>query len=398
MNPVGQLQYFRSSVDGNLHPCAVCATDTTNEPKPLILEVSPGAILNLPGAVTTTEEIASIAARHGHACVVARPTGYGPGSVYQNYGEIDVLEAIEHVAAHYAIDHDRITITGSSMGGAATWYLISHYPDLFAGAAPFCGYCDYRLWEKPGGLTFHMHEWEEPSWQARSAALLVENLEHTPVWMVHGAWDRAVGGGVPVEHSLQMARLMDEKGYPHTCTEVPETGHGCRKPEIWEQVIFWMLQQQKRRNPDHVSLATFTLRHNRSYWVTIEQLDRYGVRGCVNAGFDDDNRLTVQTDRIRTFSLGPVEGRPSATVAIDGQNLGEADLSRRQTFRRREDGAWEPGPFDLSIEKRHSSSGPVGDLFFDRLILVPGTAGSEEQTFFNTWIARDAQGYYRSRN
>ena len=170
MMPVGQLQYFQSKVDGKLHPCAVCATDTSDEPKPLIVEVSPGALGNLPGAVELTEQIAEIAARHNQSCIVLRPTGRGSGSVYQNYGEIDLLEAIEHVAANYAIDRDRITITGSSMGGAATWYLISHYPDLFAGAAPFCGYCDYRLWEKPGGLTFHMHEWEIPSWCSRSAA------------------------------------------------------------------------------------------------------------------------------------------------------------------------------------------------------------------------------------
>ena len=130
MKPVGQLQYFRSSVDGQLHPCAVCATDTGPDPKPLIIEVSPGALHHLPGAVALTEEMAAIAAAEGHSCVVLRPTGRGPGTVYQNYGEVDVLEAIEHVAAHYAIDRARISITGSSMGGAAVWYLTSHYPDL----------------------------------------------------------------------------------------------------------------------------------------------------------------------------------------------------------------------------------------------------------------------------
>ncbi len=40
MTPKGQLQYFRSPVDGRLHPCAVCATDSSPDPKPLIIEVS----------------------------------------------------------------------------------------------------------------------------------------------------------------------------------------------------------------------------------------------------------------------------------------------------------------------------------------------------------------------
>jgi poly(3-hydroxybutyrate) depolymerase len=172
----GRLEYFRSGIDGTEAPCAVCATDTTDEPKPLIVEVSPGAMKDLPGCVSQVEDMARVAADHGLSCVALRATGRGSGSVYQNYGEVDVLEAIEHVKAHYAIDDDRISVTGASMGGAATWYLISHYPDVFAAAAPYCGYCDYRLWEKPGGSTFHMHEWEEASWRARSAVFLIDNL------------------------------------------------------------------------------------------------------------------------------------------------------------------------------------------------------------------------------
>ena len=51
MPPQGQIQYFRSSVDGRLHPCAVCATDDGSEPKALLVEVSPGALDHLSGAV-----------------------------------------------------------------------------------------------------------------------------------------------------------------------------------------------------------------------------------------------------------------------------------------------------------------------------------------------------------
>jgi predicted esterase len=328
--------------------------------------------------------------------VVLRPTGRGGGSVYQNYGEVDVLEAIEHVAGLYAIDRDRISITGGSMGGASVWYLISHYPDLFAAAAPFCGYCDYQLWEKPGGLTFHMHPWEEPSWRARSAALLVENMRQTPLWIVHGEWDRAVGGGVPVEHSRQMTRLLEEKGYAHTYMEVPHTGHGCRTDEIWEQVVPWLLDQRKERQPQQVSLATYTLRHNRAYWVGIEQLETYGEKGLVEAVLGEG--LAVETEGVRVVALGPVPDGGERAVSIDGQALGTLDLGERQVFRGEADGNWVAGAVDLDAQKRHAVSGPVGDLFHEGLLLVPGTAGSEEETFFNRWIADNARGYFSSRN
>ena len=145
-------------------------------------------------------------------CVALRPTGRGPGTVYQDYGAVDTFEAIDDVRSRHSIDGDAISVSGFSMGGAATWYLLSHYPDSFAAGAPFCGYADYRLWEKPGGGTFPMRPWEEESWVARSAAFLLANLDRTPIWVVHGEWDRAVGGGVSVEHSRSMVSALEARG------------------------------------------------------------------------------------------------------------------------------------------------------------------------------------------
>ena len=393
--PVGQVLYFRSKIDGQLQPCAVCATDDGTEPKALILEVSPGASAgNLPKMIEMTEQVARMAAAAGHSAVVLRPTGRGPGSLYMNYGEVDLFEAVACVCEHFPIDRDRITVTGGSMGGAATWYLVSHYPDVFAAAAPFCGYCDWRLWEKPGGLTFHTHEWEVPSWQARSAAMLAENLIHTPVWMTHGAWDRSVGGGVPVEHSLQMARQMEELGYAHKLTIVPETGHGCRTDETWPPVIDWLPRQRKTRDPRRVWLATYSLRHNRSYWVAVEQLVRYGERGSVNAELTGDGLLTVTTENVAALTLGPAPAEAS-TVVIDGDDVGTLGSREQVTFVRSGD-AWQRG--DAPAGKRHGQSGPIGDMFHGATILVPGTTGSAEATFMNEWVANHARGYFSSRN
>ncbi len=398
MKPVGQLQYFKSNVDGKTHPCAVCTTGTSDAPMPLVVEVSPGALEDLDGAVRLTEEMVDIAAKHDVQCIVLRPTGRGGGSVYQNYGEVDVLEAINHVAANYPVDHNRITITGASMGGAATWYLISHYPDLFAAAAPFCGYCDYRLWEKPNGYTFHLQEWEESSWQARSAAFLVDNLAHTPIWIVHGAWDRGVGGGVPVTHSRRMAKEMAARGFAHKYTEVPNTGHDCRTSDIWERVILWLLQQRKQRCPNHVCLATYSLRHNRSHWIAIDQIANYGKRSSLDARFSEENHVVIRTENIRTFSIGPHEKSKSTHVTIDKQRCEPVDLGYPVQFQKSMLGDWKRGKFNLAGQKHHRVSGPISDLFFDGLLLVPGSTGTNEETFFNRWLAENAVEYFRSRN
>jgi pimeloyl-ACP methyl ester carboxylesterase len=399
IKPKGQLQYFKSKVDHKLYPYAICLTDTSDDPveKPLIVEVSPGGWGNLPAAISRTETMATMAMEAGMSCIVLRPTGRGNGSLYQNYGEVDVLEAIDHVIQNHAIDQNRVTITGASMGGAATWYLITHYPDLFAAAAPFCGYCDYQLWEKPGGLTFHMHPWEEPSWQSRSAVRIIENLQHTPIWIVHGEWDRAVGGGVPVAHSRQMAEKLASLGYPYRYTEVPGTGHGCQTGEIWKQTIIWLLQQRKERHPKQVSLATYSLRHNRSHWVRIDQLEIYGQRSLVEAELKD-NLLRVQTRNVQTLSLGPISNHGPAALMIDDQQVGTVNSGVEKQFQRGVTGEWTEDGFDLSGQKKPQNAGPIGDLFFEQLLLVPGTTGSAEETFFNNWMADNTASYFRSWN
>ncbi len=392
----GKVDHYVSEIDGETRPYAVCATDDSPTPKPLILEVSPGAS-NVKGGVKSCENIARMAAQNGRSCVALRPTSRGPGTVNQNYGEVDTLEAIRDVMSKHSIDPQRIVITGSSMGGASTWYLTSHNPDLFAAAAPFCGYCDYLGWEKPGGLTFYMRDWEEPSWQARSAVMLIENFIHTPMRITHGEWDRAVGGGVPVEQSQKMQRLLEEQGFEHTYIEVPKTGHGCRGADTWEATILWLLDQRKIENPAHVKLATYELRHNKSYWVTIEQLKKYGgIKATVDAKIED-GLLKVDTKNVRTLSLGPIGGVGVITLRIDGWKLGWLDMSKKHTFRKK-GWRWKAGEFDLSAQKRHGCSGPVSDIFCENTIVVPGAAGDDAEDHYLATVAANFRQYFQSRN
>src|SRR5262245_43998077 len=267
----GQVVFYRSKLFGDLQPFALCATDLSNEPKPLLVDLNPATLSNVERAARNCEEICQIAKANGLACVALRPCGRGDGTVFQGYGEVDVYEAVAAVRKKLAIDTNRISLSGSSMGGAATWYHASHYPDFWSAAAPFCGYCDYKLWAKPGGTTFPWQPWEEPSWLGRDAAYRVENLRHVPMRIYHGEWDRAVGGGVPTEHSRQMDRKLTELGYPHTYVEVPKTGHGARQRRLWDEAVTWLLQQRRVTNPDRVSLVVHTLRHHKAYWLSVEQ-------------------------------------------------------------------------------------------------------------------------------
>ena len=55
-------------------------------------------------------------------------------------GELDkALGFLDHVAAEYEADPDRVYVTGVSSGGAGVWNMVASYPERFAAAVPLCG-------------------------------------------------------------------------------------------------------------------------------------------------------------------------------------------------------------------------------------------------------------------
>jgi predicted peptidase len=103
----------------------------------------------------------------------------------------------------YAIDTNRVYLTGLSMGGYGTWKLATAHPERFAAIAPICG----------GGEIIDVLLAER-----RKAA----DLKALGIWAFHGAKDPVV----PVEESERMVNALMRAG----CTDVqltiyPEAGH-----------------------------------------------------------------------------------------------------------------------------------------------------------------------------
>ena len=396
---------FRSAIDGSEQRAGLCgpaAVAPGGEPLPLLVELQPGSILNLEGTLDTGRRHLDLV---GQPAVWLRPGGRGPGTVFQGYGEVDVLEAIAAAGARYPVDPQRVSLYGSSMGGAGTWYLATHHPDRFAAMAPFAGYNDYRLWGRPGGMTFPLFPWEEPSWRARSAILLLENLRHTGIWMVHGAWDRAVGGGVDVAHSRNSAAGLEALGIPHRYTELPETGHGALgaagRASLLQDVLRWLIAQRRPSAPTRLTLTTFEPRHPGSDWVEVQQLERYGgpparVDASAAAG-----EVVLRTENVRRLVLGPVPVAGASTVLrVDGALVSGVDLRAPVgLLRRHPGGPWEAaGGEPPAGQKRPAVCGPFGDLFRRGVVLVTGTTGSAEERFFLEWSAQDGASFFRTWN
>jgi predicted peptidase len=92
---------------------------------------------------------------------------------------------IDFIQAHYAIDPQRLSVTGLSMGGYGTWQLASLYPQRFAALVPIAGGYDYY----------------RPGVPPRNICA----LKDVPMWVFHGERDTIVevGRAQPLVEALQ---------------------------------------------------------------------------------------------------------------------------------------------------------------------------------------------------
>src|SRR6185295_13996736 len=116
--------------------------------------------------------------RLGDNYVLACPTLI-QGTWWTRTAEELVLATIREVVSRYRIDLDRVFLTGMSNGGIGAYIIGSHHAAELAGLAPMASGLDSVL------LPF------------------LENLRHTPVYIIHGSQDQVM----PVE----MSRSIDKE-------------------------------------------------------------------------------------------------------------------------------------------------------------------------------------------
>ncbi|TAF63457.1 MAG: phospholipase [Cytophagales bacterium] len=128
-----------------------------------------------------------------------------------------LIKLIKQLPKEYAIDTDRIYITGLSMGAFGTFDLLMREPELFAAAVPICG----------GGV---------PSYASV--------FKHVPIWIFHGAEDEVV----PVQYSREMVKALENAGGSPLYTEYPAIKHDSWTPAYQEPQLFDWLFSQKKEN------------------------------------------------------------------------------------------------------------------------------------------------------
>jgi predicted peptidase len=135
--------------------------------------------------------------------------------------QIDALVALmDEVQSRYAVDGDRVYLTGLSMGGFGTWALACQQPERFAAIAPICG----------GGDRYR-----------------VSRIKNVPAWVFHGAKDPVV----PLQASADMVEALKKAGGDVQLTVYPEAQHDSwtetyNNPKLYEWFLSHRRSEQKK--------------------------------------------------------------------------------------------------------------------------------------------------------
>jgi predicted peptidase len=126
-----------------------------------------------------------------------------------------VIDLIDSLIENENIDTSRLYITGLSMGGYGTWYLLTRFPEKFAAAVPICG----------GG---------DP--------IRVSSFKDVPIWAFHGKKDDIV----PVTETRNMIEALKSVGGSPAYTEYKKVKHDSWVNAYREsRLLRWMFHQRK---------------------------------------------------------------------------------------------------------------------------------------------------------
>ncbi len=233
--------------------------------------------------------------RLGENYILACPTLMS-GTWWTREAEELVIGTIRLVETRYRIDPDRIFLTGMSNGGIGTYLIGMHHAPRFAGIAPMAGGLDDVLLP------------------------LLENLTHTPVYIIHGARDQVM----PVELSRTIAGELQRLGVPHVYREHARVhpqagGHFFPREEV-PDLVAWFDRTRRTPVPARVTVVRDASHLVAFSWVRIDTTDRIAsftdqltdnrddalanrLYAKVEARLAAPNRIEVQTQLVRRYTL-----------------------------------------------------------------------------------------------
>ncbi len=180
--PEGEMRYALSVPDGY----------EPGNPRPLVLALHPGGGRAPYYGGAFMRQVVGPALRDWEAIIVApdAPTRRWTSAT----AERAVIALLHAVMEDYAVDRDRILVTGFSLGGRGTWFMATRHADLFTGAIPIAGSPDDDA---------------------------LDGLGSMPVHIIHSQDDEVM----PFAPTLAAAQTLEDRRHPVRLTALDGVGH-----------------------------------------------------------------------------------------------------------------------------------------------------------------------------
>ena len=154
-----------------------------------------------------------------------------------------VLVALRDAMRRFAVDSDRVYITGSSSGGDAAWDIALAHPDLWAGMIAFDAASDKTI----------------PFYR--------ENAVGLPLYFVGGELDLArLQGNAP-----EWDYYLKHQGYDATLTLYRGRGHAVFQEEV-HRLFDWMAKKTRKFKRDKFSVETMRRSDRFFWWMEVDGL------------------------------------------------------------------------------------------------------------------------------
>jgi hypothetical protein len=371
---------FRSAVDGSVQPLRVTIPEEYDPSTSAPLDVA------LHGRFTSLYEVEYIDTWQG------AEIRYIPGTIqidvngrgknaYHWPGETDVFEAMRFVQANYKIDPERMMLRGFSMGGAGVWHIGLHFPDLWASVEVGAGDNESHRMADLTRLAPHQ----------QAMCTIFDNMSE---WMLNAFNTGFIGyvgemDGSLRKHILARQQLLRE-GFHFTGQSftdgvsvvespgirylvAPNTPHAY-PPEFRDRTEALHRENLKRGRqvPDHVRFLTYTTRYNRSFWITIDGLEKHYQRAEVDATRSVDRKqFEIKSKGLTRLLVRDVAAGASINIDAEPVNfVGSGEIALEKA-----DGKWKQAASkdDNRLRKRHGRQGPIDDAFLEPFLVVRPT-------------------------
>ncbi|HXT61339.1 MAG TPA: peptidase [Pirellulales bacterium] len=238
-------------------------------------------------------------ARQGQATrfgyIVIAPAWGAEGQIEYRYSAAEhgaVLNSLRDACRRFAIDTDRVFLSGHSMGGDATWDIGLAHPDLWAGIMPIVARSDK-----------YIH-------------LLWENAEFVPSYLVQGQLD----GDKSVVNSKHLDRYLSH-GFNFTLSEYQGRGHENFSDEI-QRLFDWANRYHRDFFPRKFLCRSMRPWDNYFWWV---ECDDFPAKTMVDP--DDwpppKNYRAAQTEAVLNANNGinVTSGAKKVTIWLSPETI-----------------------------------------------------------------------------